>query len=361
VAILGLLAGDARGLDLAAAACLDQIVPVFVATQDLDHSFAAVIGARTVRFLRLFFLFVRRLLLVGRLEHVEQRMPWQRDHLFGNVAGVVEAAQLHQRAHEPFVVVGVELDLVGQNVIALDPCVFRAEAGLELPGCFRIAAQRVIDVGRHVPHVADPRGRFARLGRRRQTLSLVIPLVDEVDDGMMDRVQRVDGQNLVGKCQRFGRLVPLRRPRLEAMPDPPDGEGLGFQVVGKLLDQRLVARIVAQGVDIHLLAGRKPGLVSGCLCRKLPGAGRVARVRQRHAPMSDAAIRIERGRLPERTLGLVIREAVKLPDPLFDVFLDAGILRRHGKMNLPRTGDQPCTLSGAAVKDFTGVRVSGEK
>ena len=90
-----------------------------------------------MRFLRLFFLFVRRLLLVGWLEHVEQRVPRQRDHLFGNVARVVGAAQLHQRADEPFVVVRVELDLVGQNVIALDPCVFRAEAGLELPGCFR--------------------------------------------------------------------------------------------------------------------------------------------------------------------------------------------------------------------------------
>ncbi len=72
-----------------------------------------------MRFLRLFFLFVRRQLLVGGLEYVEQRMPRQIDHLFGDITSVVDAAQLHQRADEPFVIVGVELDLVGQNVIAL--------------------------------------------------------------------------------------------------------------------------------------------------------------------------------------------------------------------------------------------------
>ncbi len=52
---------------------------------------------------------------------------------------------------------------------------------------------------------------------------------------------------------------------------------------------------------------------------------------------------------------------MELPDPLLDVFLDAGILGGDGKMDFPRAGDQPRALPRAAVENFARMRMSGEK
>ena len=41
---------------------------------------------------------------------------------------------------------------------------------------------------------------------------------------------------------------------------------------------------------------------------------------------------------------------MELPDPLLDVFLDAGILGGDGKMDFPRAGDQPALCRGPRSK-----------
>ena len=92
-------------------------------------------------------------------------MPRQIDHVLGRAAGVVGAAQLQQRAHQPFVVVCIEMHLVGDHAVVDHPRVFGADRGLQLPGRLGIRQQRIVNVRRHVPHVADRRRRGPAFGR----------------------------------------------------------------------------------------------------------------------------------------------------------------------------------------------------
>ena len=164
-------------------------------------------------------------------------MPRLLDHVLREGHGVVRAADVDQVADQPLGVVRVVVNLIRQHAVVHHVRMIDAGRRLLLPGGVRIALQIRIDVARHVPHVGDLRRRLAtQRGRLQRPLGLLA--IPEVDAVMMGRVQRLVGEDL-GQ-HRVHRLMAVDRQTVAAVqPDLQSQKGLGFELVGILVDQPL--------------------------------------------------------------------------------------------------------------------------
>ena len=156
---------------------------------------------------------------------------------------------------------------------------------------------------------------------------------------VMDRVHRLDATTPGGPgstaysnsdCGIFCRS--------DLWSDPPDLEGLGFDVVGILGNDGLIARLRCRSASMYICSRSvSPGLCFWRIGGELESTRRMQLlVGHRHAPIGDAAVRIEHDGLAERSLGLDEPEAVQLTDPLVDEFLDVRPLSMEtGKWTLP--------------------------
>lgn len=161
-------------------------------------------------------------------------MAWEFDHIFGEVHGVIGAADVDEVADEPFVVVGEVVDLVGEDAVAHHVGVVNTGGGFLLVDGIFVAFEAGIDVARHVPHVSDTGSRLPAAGGRVEGFGsiFVIPGVNAVVMGGVHWVFGEDGLH-------EGFLVIVRRigyAFADALPLKNGEEGFGFDVVGVLLD-----------------------------------------------------------------------------------------------------------------------------
>ena len=121
--------------------------------------------------------------------------------------------------------------------------------------------------------------------------------------------------------------------------------GLTIEIVGLRID---VTTVVLRGVLLQLA-----GLFDEYL-----GPLLVFPIGQGHPPVSHCALGILGGDLPEGPLGLVVPEAVQLPDSLVEEFLpfSPGALNREG--NLSGSLDGQGGVSRTLIEGFTLVRVA---
>ena len=123
-------------------------------------------------------------------------MPRVGDEAFGHGEGILGAADGDPVSGEPFVVVGVVVDLVGKDAGFEHPAVVDPGGGLLVPGGVLVAFEIRVGVPGHVPHVGDVWGGVAELGCRSEgTGSLVF--VPEVDPEVVGRMHGGHGMDLI--------------------------------------------------------------------------------------------------------------------------------------------------------------------
>ena len=81
----------------------------------------------------------------------------------------------------------------------------------------------------------------------------------------------------------------------------------------------------------------------------------------RHAPVGHRAVLVEQRRLAERPLGLVVPEAVKLPDALLDELLGLGRFGRHREVDLRHPRHQVRLLPRPFVEDLAVIRMPRQR
>jgi hypothetical protein len=307
------------------------------------------------------------------LHRVELGMPGIGEEGPGHVKGRRPVAQVHPVPRQPFVVVGVVVNLIGQEAMLLHLGVIDAGRGLLVPGRILVAMQLRVDVPRHVPHVGDPRRGESELGCGVEG-ALRLALVPEMDAVVVRRVHRGLGKDLLQ--EGIDHLMTADgNPLPGELPDPHDEEGLRLNVIGKFMNQVLQiaqeflgtllvlvgfpVEVVGLRLDVGTLAGGCLLVQQGRLRDEVPGALLIFPVGHRHAPVGHRALRVVRGNLPKRALGFVIPEAVKLPEPLVEVGLP---LRPGGgdrQVDLARALDQPGGLAWAFIEGMALVGVAG--
>ena len=331
-----------------------QFLPELPFLQGLEQAAATVRGRRT-----------------GLVEGVVLGMARVGNQAAGERDGIGGAAELVVVAHQPLLVVGVVVDLIGQDKLAAHVGVIDPGAGLLLPDGIIEAFHLRVGVAGHVPHVGDGRRRLAAEGGGLQrTLGLAV--VPEMDAVVMRRMVGGDGKDLVE--QGVDRLRTGDRRVFFGMPDLPDQEGLRLDIVRPGLDDflevadevELALLLVALVVlfQVKILHHPDPGTVAVAglvlegdrLAGELFGAGLVVDVGHGHAPEGHGAVLVEGGRLAERALGLVEPKAVELTDALVEEALGHRLGGLHREIYPARALDQHRRLAGALVE---GLAVGG--
>lgn len=239
----------------------------------------------------------------------------QLDHVFREVDRVVDAADVAETLHEPAIVVGEVVDLIGHDPRRDRLCVIDARRSFLLPRGIRITLELRECVPRHVPHVCDARRGLpaAPRGRRRSLVPRgVVPQVDEIV--MRARVHRRGGEDLLRECID-GLAARNRNAVVLVVPNLENQKRFSFEIVGKLvaellerLHQRLAPRLFVElclrviarpRADPELLAAARLALQRVGFLDEILGAFLVVDVRHRHAPERHRAVRIEHRGLPE--------------------------------------------------------------
>ena len=144
-------------------------------------------------------------------------MPRQIEHVLRQFDRVMNPADRIQIANQPFVVVRVVVNLVGQHAVANHVGMVHAGRGFLLPGGVGVAVQVGEDVAGHVPHVGDAGSRLPAQPARceRPNRLFAIPQMDAI---MMRRMHRIDGEHLIQ--QRIDRLIAGDRNSLGSLGHP---------------------------------------------------------------------------------------------------------------------------------------------
>ena len=164
-----------------------------------------------------------------------------------------------------------------------------------------------------------------------------------------------------------------RQPAAAKLPEADAEKGSGFNVTRIVLDDAfeivdellltlfgilgLTIEIVGLRIDVTAVVLRSVLLQLAGLFDEYLGPLLVFPVCQGHAPVSHRALGIPGGDLPEGPLGLVVPEAVQLPDSLVEELLSLppGALNREG--NLSGALDGQGGVSWALIEGFTLVGV----
>ncbi len=214
---------------------------------------------------------------------------------------------------------------------------------------------------RHMPHVADRGGRLSAFRRRVEPAAEGICRVGDVNHRVMDRMQRVNAKDGVREIHRVFQVSGLSGLRLGEMPQPPDLEGFRLEIVRIFRDQLVIRRSVRERVEIHLFALRQPGPMFERLGGELSRSRFVPDGGLGHAPIRDAAIRVEACGLAKRALGLPVPETVQLADALLDELLHQRILGGDREMHVSRSPHQVRAAPRSAVERLAKMRVAGEQ
>ena len=112
----------------------------------------------------------------------------------GHSEGIVGPAQVHPVTAEPLVVMGVVVNLIGENAAGDHIVVISAGGGLLREGGVVPALELGVDVSRHVPHMGDPGSGVTELGGRIEGDFglLVVPQVDAVVVRRVPGIHRED-------------------------------------------------------------------------------------------------------------------------------------------------------------------------
>ena len=296
------------------------------------------------------------------------------DEASGEGEGVFDAAEFVEVPHEPFLVVGVVMDLIRQDEAVDHVGVIDAGAGLLLPHGIIEAFELRVGVAGHVPHVGDARGCLAALrgGGHGAGGFAIIPQMNAV---MMRRMIRHGRKDLIQ--HGIDDLGAGDGHIAFAKPDAPDEEGLGLDVLRIVLHERLE---IADAVELALLFvplvvfvevfeyGDPLLFTGGGLVFELHrfveealGTFVVVHVGHGHAPIGHGTFRIERGGLPEAALGLEIPEAVKLADALGEKLLRVRVLGADGELHrLAVARNEHRRLPWAVVEGFTVGGMTGQ-
>ena len=355
----GFVAGLRDRADQRAVGFLQQIVPEFPLDQGVDQAGPAI--ARGITFL---------------VQRVKRRVLRDADLTACQTQAIFGAAQFVEGAHQPFFIVSVVVNLVGQDPVFDHVGVIHACACLLLPGGIVKAFELGKRVPRHVPHVGDPRCHLAVLcgGFQRARRLAAIPQMDAV---VMRRMLWIGGKDLIH--QRIHRLVARDRSFTIGLPDFPNQKRLGLHIPGMLLhDGFQIADVIQRALFfvalvvfvlfIKILQRRDPELLVG-VCLGLEGYGFfgefagplfIVHVRHRHAPKGHRAFLVQRRHLPEGPLRLIIPEPVELPHALVEELLGLGLLRGDRKIHLSTTRDQHRRLPRPFIESLTMLRVPGQ-
>ena len=353
--VVARMTGGCRGEGL-------QVIPQLPFGERLDQSSAAVAGGGAG--------FVER--VVGGVARIA-------DEALREAEGVLHAAEFVEVPHEPFLVVGVVVNLIRQDVAADHVGMIDAGAGLLLPYGVVEALQLREGVAGHVPHVGDAGRCLAALrgGADGADGFAVIPQMNAV---VMRRVIRHSGKDLIE--HGIDHLGAGDGHIAFAEPDAPDEEGLGLDVLWIILHERLEVAdgiklallLVALVVLVEVLEHGDPLLLAGVglvlelhgLVEEALGTFVIVHVRHRHAPVGHGAVWIERGGLAEAALGFVIPEAVELADALREKLLRVRVLGADGELHRiaaardEHRGLTRAFVEGLAVGGVAGERIGGE-
>ena len=334
-----------------------DFIPIFPFEEGLDQAGAAVAGGRG-----------------GLVEGVVGGVARNGDEAAGQRGSVFGAAEVIEGAGEPLFVVRVIVYLIRQNVGADHVGMVHAGAGLLLPGGIVGTLQFGERVAGHVPHVGDSGGRLPAesTGLEGKDGFGLIPQMDAV---VVCGVIRHGGENLIQ--QGIDGLEAGHRSFLTGEPDAPDEEGLGFDVLGIVLDQGLEVLDAVEALlsfvalvvfAVEIFEGGDPLLLTRCglgferygLLDEGAGALFVVHVGHAHAPVGHGAFGVDGGHLAEGALGLIIPEAVKLADALGEELLRVRFFGTDGEVHrIATAGNEHRRLTRPLVESFPIGGVAG--
>ena len=125
----------------------ERLVPQFKALEDLKDAGAAVLCTAPT---------------LGK--GIQLGVAWIGEEAPGHSEGIVGPAQVHPVTAKPLVVVGVVVNLVGENTARDHIVVIGAGGGLLGEGGVVPALELGVDVAGHVPHMGDPGSGVTELG-----------------------------------------------------------------------------------------------------------------------------------------------------------------------------------------------------
>lgn len=278
---------------------------------------------------------------------------------------------------EPLVVVGVVVDLIGQEIVLLHVRVIDRGGGGLMPGGVVEALCLGINMTGHVPHVGDAGGGGPELGRGVEGLG-VIAIVPEVDGKVVSWVMRGLGKDLLKNGVEADITLNLNSLAVE-LPAAADEECFGLQVIGEVEDDILE---IADEIDTALLnvlgffaeeffVGFEIGffvigeggllLKFGSLLDKIFGAFFVFPIGQSEPEVGHDTVWVMSENLAERALGFIIPEAVELTDALVEIGLPLVPGSRDGKVNKSGVFHQGSSLAWALIEGVALVGMAGQR
>ena len=302
-------------------------------------------------------------------------MAWIGEERLRHFEGRRSVAEIHPVPGQPFVVVGVVENLVGQEAVFQHVGMVDPGRCLLVPCCVLVAMQVRVDMSRHVPHVGGGRGGETEF-RRGVDGSLCLALVPKVDAVVVCGVHRRFGEYLLDEgVHRLMAADWNLRWLVSELPDPACEEGLGLDVIREIVndvleiaDHLLPPRFFVRGftIEIVCLGGNVSLGMGACVFCKILGLFdealrpfRVLPVGHGHAPIRHRASGILGCDLPERPFRLIIPEPVQLPQPLVKISLPLVPCGLDGDRDLTRSTDEPVGLPRSLVEGIALMRVTG--
>ena len=172
-------------------------------------------------------------------QSVEFRVTRVGEERLGHGYGGGGITKVTKVAREPFVVVRVVVDLVGDEEMLGHVCVVNTGGGLLAKDGIVIALGLGVDVSGHVPHVGDAGGGFSEAGGGIERL-LVLAVVPEVDGVVVGGVIGFFGKDLLENGVESEVTADGNTFAVE-LPAAANEEGLGFDVVGVVQDEVFVS------------------------------------------------------------------------------------------------------------------------